>query len=178
MPDYRRQQGIAYSKRVPLARDSKPGEPRYYWEKLAREVDENGSVCPSVGLQDMGSTGQWMNAIKHLNDVPTARRSADEATEAAQSRFPRPEQHNGAGDAYRHFLWNSKMTRSIGSGAAAGFANSHEVSGDDPAPEHRMDLYNNAVGRAMAQDPRFSSLSPEDLAEIAYRYGCLQITPK
>ena len=70
------------------------------------------------------------------------------------------------------------MTRAMNARVAADFANSYEVSGNDPSEEHRMDLYNNAVGRAMASDPRLSQLSARQLADVAIRNGCLQTKPK
>jgi len=94
------------------------------------------------------------------------------------ARLADPYAHDDTGDARRHFRWNFKMTRALGAERATAFANGHEVSGDDRPAEHEMDLHNNAVGRAMARDPRFSDLSSEEVAKIALRNGCLQTRPK
>ena len=71
------------------------------------------------------------------------------------ARLADPYAHDDTGDARRHFRWTFKMTRALGAERATAFANRHEVSGDDRPAEHEMDLHNNAVGRAMARDPRF-----------------------
>jgi len=65
------------------------------------------------------------------------------------------------------------MTQRIGKAGAKVFADSNEVGGDNPANERAMDLRNNRLGRAMAVDPRFKSMSPDQAAELALRRGWL-----
>lgn len=92
------------------------------------------------------------------------------------SRNIRTPARRGWGFVERHFYWNFAMTRAFGASRAAAFANSHEVSNPNPAGELAMDLHNNAVGRAMALDPRFRDLNAAGAAELAFRRGCLRTT--
>lgn len=66
-------------------------------------------------------------------------------------------------DAYRHFLWNARMTRELGRTVAAKIANRHEVVTWDSKRVNGgivyfvnlsslMDMYNNAVGREYAEN--------------------------
>jgi len=68
------------------------------------------------------------------------------------------------------------MTRAFGASGAAAFANSHEVSTLNPAGDLAMDLHNNAMGRAMAANSRFSDLNAAGAAELAFQRGCLRTT--
>jgi hypothetical protein len=95
------------------------------------------------------------------------------ATMKASERFPESRQWNDAADAYRHFRWNFDMARRVGVAAAKAFADSNEVGGDNPVNEREMDLRNNSLGRAMAVDPRFKHLTPDEAAELALRRGWL-----
>ncbi|WP_152664003.1 DUF6973 domain-containing protein [Sphingomonas sp. SRS2] len=148
-------------------------------EEEARKKAEASSICPPVGQQDMGSKTWGENLAGRPGwQVLSAVGSGLAAQHAAAQRFPDSKQHNDEADAYRHALWNIKMTRAMSPQSAADFANSYEVSGQDPPAEHRMDLYNNAVGRAMATDPRFSKMSAQELAYLAYRNNCFQVRSK
>jgi len=100
-------------------------------------------------------------------------RLAGDAREAAERRFPGSDMHNTPADAYRHFRWNYSMTQSIGKEAVQAYADSHEVDDGQPSTEREMDLRNNRLGRAMAVDPRFKSLSPDEAADLALREGWL-----
>ena len=100
--------------------------------------------------------------------------SGDNSYTAVQKRFPGEAVHNDRGDAWRHFRWNYMMTNSIGAAAATEFANAYEVSHPNVPAEHAMDLYNNAMGRAFATDPRYSNLAPDKAADLALLLNCLQ----
>ena len=65
------------------------------------------------------------------------------------------------------------MTQALGKETAAAFADSHEVDDGQTTAERDMDLRNNRLGRAMAVDPRFKSLSPDEVAGLALRKGWL-----
>lgn len=97
------------------------------------------------------------------------------AHEAAFNRFgPNYSGHNDAMDAYRHFHISNAMTQEFGAFDAKLFGDAHELMNPNPENEHEMDRYNNAMGRAFALDPRFSSMTPTQAADIAYQMGCLQ----
>lgn len=110
---------------------------------------------------------------RHPMETYRAWRLAEDSKAVVQERFPLEERWNGQGDAYRHFRWNFAMTQSIGREAAKAYADSHEVDDRQPANEREMDLRNNRLGRAMAVDPRFKSLTPDAAAELASRKGWL-----
>lgn len=55
------------------------------------------------------------------------------------------------GDAFRHAFWNAVMTRLIGRGGAARWANAHENGDKLNTPRQMaMDKHNNLVGRETA----------------------------
>lgn len=176
-----------FSRKIPLARDSVPGQPRSWWDKqtLAKAKAESAqpevaaqSVCPLVGPQNMGRITESDNATRRPGwQVMRALVSAGSAKTASGEKFFGMSPHNTQRDAYRHFLWNFKMARSMGPERASAFANSHEVSDNGPSNERRMDLHNNAVGRLMAMDPRFFELNSEEAGDIALRSGCLITKP-
>ena len=59
---------------------------------------------------------------------------------------------DGHNDAFRHALWNARMTASFGEDFAASFATAHEGFPGNPADREAMDLYNNELGRRIAVD--------------------------
>lgn len=148
-------------------------------EQQARERGEP-DICPPVGPQQMGTAAEIENAMKRsVWDNLSAGYSALSSARAAAKRFPDNRvQHDDEADAYRHSLWSAKLTRSMGPYVAKGYTDSHEVSGKNRSSETAMDLRNNAIGRMMAQNSRFKHLTPEEIAEIAYRNGCLQLKPE
>lgn len=67
---------------------------------------------------------------------------------------------DGEGDAFRHALWNHRMTQKIGKSAAKKFGDAHEVGnllegtyGKINAGSSSMDLFNNNVGRNLNPIP-------------------------
>jgi len=133
-----------------------------------------GQVGATVKPADRGLTE--MENVLRRSPMETYRawRLAGDSKEAAEKRFPGEELHNGSGDAYRHFRWNYAMAQSIGKEAAAAYADSHEVDDGQPSDERAMDSHNNRLGRAMAVDPRFKSLSPDEAADLALRQRWLR----
>lgn len=96
------------------------------------------------------------------------------AIESTISRFGK----NGLGDrsdAFRHGIWNAKMTKDIGYDLAEQFATAHEdkeVSGSESdgylKEQHKeMDLHNNNVGRNIGQDNL--EILDDELASIIYK---------
>lgn len=127
----------------------KPGSAGTTTEKSAREADRVGHVTSLIA---------GFSAFAYTD-----------------KRFSYQGGHNDAADAHRHFVWNFNMTRTIGADRAAALANAHEVSAPNDAGETAMDLYNNAVGRAMAADRRFDD--SKSAATVALAAGCLQTSP-
>jgi RHS repeat-associated protein len=131
--------------------------------------------CPAVRA---GSAGTVSDAeVDRKSSVAqnfTRDISGWRASNAASSRFPTLSGQNDAADAYRHFYWSFAMTRSMGAVKAAEYTSGHEVAVTNPPAERAMDLFNNAVGRAMATADSLKNLSAEEAADLALRSGCLQ----
>jgi len=53
----------------------------------------------------------------------------------------------------------------------------HEISSPNEPGERLMDLYNNEMGRNLAQDPANSTRSAEEVVLEALRNGRLQVQP-
>ncbi|MCC7564815.1 MAG: DUF4157 domain-containing protein [Methanomicrobiaceae archaeon] len=106
-------------------------------------VTPSGLQIARAGLGEMWSAvlgvGPW--------DAYKASRLADRALVRARATGL-PGLHNGPADAWRHCYWNCTMTAEIGADQAETIATGHERHGDGPANENKMDLHNNAEGRA------------------------------
>jgi hypothetical protein len=135
------------------------------------------ALYEQLGYQHDGS-GDYGNAIKHPLDAIKANRASDAAIAAAQSEYGKtnPALGNGEGDAFRHALWAYKMAKDIGDDGARRFGDAHERDGQ-PDGERLMDLYNNAVGRELAADPRNKDRSDEEVIREAIKAGRLQTKP-
>lgn len=81
-------------------------------------------------------------------------------------------------DAFRHALWNYLMTKMMGEKNAKHFADGHENIPNNPKGSKEMDLFNNAVGRALAKDPKNKNKKDIDVILEALKKGQLQIKPK
>jgi len=142
----------------------------------------NKPIDPQVLYEQLGyqhdGSGDYGNAIKHPLDAIKANKAADAATAASQSEYGKtnPALANGEGAAFRHALWSYKMAKEIGAGAARGFGDAHERDGQ-PDGERLMDLYNNAIGRELASDPRNKDRSDEEVIREAIKAGKLQTRP-
>lgn len=72
--------------------------------------------------------------------------------------------NNNAADAFRHALWNAKMTATIGAELAKKFADAHEEAPNNPAAEKAMDLHDNAKGRTIVvRDSAGNTVTDDDL---------------
>ena len=106
---------------------------------------------------------------------------------------------NNAADAYRHFAWNAKMTRDskIGYYPARNVTNRYEydemleknwISKDSQGFDYLkdntiitgkmnqvilMDLWNNQVGRELANNKRFKRMTTRELFDMAYKNNWL-----
>jgi hypothetical protein len=144
-------------------------------EQLAQSLPTN-IECPAVNPGQVGQTTQVVNAFVNPGWKTTyAYFSALSSLKAARTHFPGLLSWNDQGDAFRHFRWSFSMTTVLGAESAASYANSHEVSNPNPPAETAMHLHNNAVGRAVGADPRYSDLTPDQAAKLALGSGCLQI---
>jgi RHS repeat-associated protein len=136
--------------------------------------------CPRVNLPRSlrGASGEWGAAIRNPIDASEANQLASEASRTVASIFgARVSGHNNHIDAFRHAYWSYRMTQEIGVGQAELFGTAHEVSAANPAAEQRMDLHNNAVGRALATNPALAGLPAALVIQVALAQGCLQGRP-
>ncbi|MBI4708283.1 MAG: hypothetical protein HY761_10240, partial [Candidatus Omnitrophica bacterium] len=82
------------------------------------------------------------------------------------------------GDAYRHSLWNYLMTKSVGHDLAKQFATAHEQYQQQGSPEAKaksdQDLFNNAVGRNLAEQNANNATNAESIVLKAVNAGVTQ----
>lgn len=111
--------------------------------------------------------------IRYPFDALKVNNAKDIATTQTMNKFG----YNGLGDrsdAFRHAMWNAKMTILIGEDKAELFATAHEekdISGIEPdgfsKVEHKeMDLHNNSIGRKIASSN--TGVSEDELSDIIY----------
>lgn len=111
--------------------------------------------------------------IRYPFDALKVNQAKDVATSQTELKFG----YNGLGDksdAFRHGIWNAKMTILIGAEKAELFATAHEdkdttgmeSDGYSKVEHKNMDLHNNAVGRQIGITN--SSLSDNELGNIIY----------
>lgn len=100
---------------------------------------------------------------------------SNKAWEECRKRFPNQGELDGHGDAFRHAFWNAMLTRRFGPEWAAKYTTAHEMNADTkPYTQtfESMDLYNNEVGRNVAQETSGQSLDQvADAIERAVRQG-------
>ncbi|KAI95292.1 hypothetical protein T281_06155 [Rhodomicrobium udaipurense JA643] len=72
--------------------------------------------------------------------------------------------NDGHMDAFRHTYWNALMTERFGAEFTKSFTNAHEGVSGNPADREAMDIYNNSVGRRIAQE--HPNASPEQLVDL------------
>lgn len=142
----------------------------------------NNPVNPDSLYQQLGynneGDGDYGNAIRHPLDAIKAKQAANAARESAEKEYAQAKTSlgNGEGDAFRHALWAYKMSKDIGKEAAKSFGDAHERD-DQPEGSRLMDLYNNAVGRQLAADPRNKDRPDEEVIREAIKAGKLQTRP-
>ncbi len=124
---------------------------------------------------DPGGKSQWELIAKYdfTGLPPLVRSLASEALVKAREQFgQRPE-----ADSFRHAYWNYLMTQKIGADRAKEFGDAHERERGNTIGEHIMDLYNNSVGRQLAQDPGNKDRDPVQVIREALDSGKLRRRP-
>lgn len=102
---------------------------------------------------------------------------APEALQVTKQQFPNHERWNDEADAFRHAYWSYRMTQYFGAAVAKKIGDAHERSGDNLPGERMMDLYNNDVGRSLAQVPENRDRDPREVIGDAMRQGLLRLSP-
>ena len=95
------------------------------------------------------------------------------ATKQAEKTYPKDEQHNARGDAYRHLVWQALVAKNQSPTLARVLGAVHESpipfigGGLEQDPEERaMDSYNNSLGIEIAK----KSKTDEDIYRLAKEY--------
>ncbi|WP_299440392.1 PAAR domain-containing protein [uncultured Rhodospira sp.] len=101
---------------------------------------------------------------------------AHEAFGAADAAFPKPDDWSGTelewknlghNDAFRHTYWNARLTQEFGAEWTERFTTAHEgIPGNEPVRE-AQDLYNNELGRQIAQ--QHPNASPDGIEAFVMR---------
>lgn len=162
-----------------------------------------GSITEKIKLADYWmEKGKWTyenlgadvanKAAKHSNE------SKNDATRMATD-WNLDSAWNNKADAYRHFVWNARMTRDsdIGYYNARNITNRYEyenmqdnnwLSSNSDGFDYKrdkttikgrmnqetfMDLWNNQVGRELANNKEFKNLDIDELFDFADKYGLL-----
>ncbi|MET9859497.1 hypothetical protein ABZY93_09245 [Streptomyces smyrnaeus] len=83
-----------------------------------------------------------------------------------------PDRNDNHNDALRHTCWNALTTKKYGAQWTEKYATTHEARPGNQPEREAMDLYNNEIGRRIAQDhPDASEEELADLVEKAMRDG-------
>ncbi|WP_439681813.1 DUF6973 domain-containing protein [Embleya sp. MST-111070] len=86
-----------------------------------------------------------------------------EAFSEAEKRFTSDDKNDDHQDAFRHTYWNALLTQRFGVDWAAKYTTAHEGLTGNPGHREAMDLYNNDLGRRIAQE--HPNASPAELAD-------------
>lgn len=94
-------------------------------------------------------------------NLPTIFKTKNMAEKESAKRFPKDELYNGAGDAYRHIVWQGLLANKLGEDKAKYIGNFHENENipfvgayNHPQNEINMDLKNNEIGRYIGKDAK------------------------
>lgn len=99
-------------------------------------------------------------------DMAAQRRSNFPPGEDGDRQYAQWVNNDGQRDAFRHAYWNALMTKRLGSEFTEAFTTAHEGAPGNPADREAMDLYNNELGRRIAEaNP---DASEDRLAQLVY----------
>ncbi|WP_273699696.1 LysM peptidoglycan-binding domain-containing protein [Paracoccus sphaerophysae] len=125
-----------------------------------------------------------LNRLGELQQMDWAKLTKATGTDAVAA-FARPAGYRGDDsawsndghvDAYRHALWNARMTKQFGAEWTREYATAHERLPENPGPREAMDLYNNEVGRKIAtENPGASDADLQRLVRQAVDRGDLVV---
>lgn len=153
-------------------------------------------------MVDMYNEYKWVEDNLGKNIAKKAYTYGDDSLSKAEQKMNEwglKSTWNNKADAYRHFIWNAQMTRDtdVGYYHARNVTNKHEYEtmyknnwinlnsgGFDYLKDNTiikgkmnqeciMDLWNNQVGRELANNNAFSDKSVEELFDFAQDYGLL-----
>jgi len=119
-------------------------------------------VIDRIELEGLESSAEWLWSLRNPRAALTIKTNADVAfAHSGATSFSGP--RDGQQDAFRHSFWNAINKIDVGQSTAKEYADLHESSNNpnaDPVAVE-MDLYNNMVGRNIA-DEYLKSIGGED----------------
>lgn len=96
----------------------------------------------------------------------------DDSFGTADDRYPSEDRNDDHNDAFRHTYWNALMARRFGQYWAESYGTAHEGLEGNAAVREAMDLYNNEVGRRIAEaNPDADEDELADLVQQAVEDG-------
>lgn len=88
-------------------------------------------------------------------------------------------QNDGHVDAYRHALWNARLTRTFGADWSARYSAAHEMKAFNDPKREKMDIYNDSIGRDIAlRNPKANDDELQKLILKAVNEGKLYVIDK
>lgn len=143
---------------------------------VGQDGPDQQSECPRVAIGSTGNLREGGVFLMQPRQAAGAWSRGQAASTAAERRFrgTAAAGTNDVHDAWRHFYWNFDMAQDYGADRAARYAGAYENSNPNAAGELEMDMWNNAMGRAFARDPRYSHMTPAQAADAALAAGCLR----
>lgn len=126
-----------------------------------------------INAAEAGVIGWWL-ATGGMDKVESMRDIKREADPAGREAYPN-QGLDQQEDAFRHAYWNALMTQEHSAEDARMLSNAHEMH-EDPTPlddkRESMDLYNNEVGRRIAEEhPDADRAELKDLLKKAVEDG-------
>lgn len=151
---------------------------------IAPELDGPNGMGPVVpdemfaqlDFDPDGWSENWVAATSPINAI-RALQARDEAFARTRELFPDHRAHNDEADAFRHAYWNYLMTQSAGGDFARDLDDAHERYSSNAMGETLMDLYNNNLGRTLAQDPDNAGRPAHEVVLEALEAGRLRTLP-
>lgn len=126
---------------------------------------------------DPDGIGLYDRAVRDPVGAAGVKALADQAEEMTAARFPGQPDRDNHVDAFRHALWSYLVTKSLGPAVAKRWLESNEITRVNRPGSRMMDLFNNAIGRELAMDPKNQNRPPEEVVAEALRDGLLQREP-
>lgn len=151
---------------------AKPARDHDYTDKEATDIET------ALGF-DPDGIGQTMTGAAHgVPFVVAAREAWNEAQRVSAAEYKgKTVGLNDEEDAFRHAYASYVLTLKTNRRFAQDAGDAHERSYANPHNERVMDLYNNSVGRRLAQDPTNRDRPPIQVIHEAIKSGLLMTEP-
>ncbi|MBQ0866960.1 hypothetical protein KBZ21_22455 [Streptomyces sp. A73] len=134
---------------------------------LVLEMNESVTEQEADMLDGLGLSG-----LKDFKEVKGKAFDTADDRFAPEIRNGNPDRNDNHNDAFRHTYWNALMTKKYGAQWTEKYATTHEARPGNQPEREAMDLYNNEIGRRIAQDhPDASEEELADLVEKTVRDG-------